>query len=449
MARLALHRRLPALAGLALWLVPFDAPALTLDDCVRAALADHPSAQAAALRVEAAREAIGQARSAWYPLVSAEASLARTDQPPQAFSMVLNQRRLSFDSDFNQPEDTENLGLALQARFPLYTGGARRLTNLQAQRATDLAGLQREALLNELIYQVTRGYYGVLQAQALVDVQTDTVRSLEESLRVAQARYQAGSVVQTDVLNLEVRLAEAQENLIRARNAVALATASLNTAIGRDLAAAESLTPEPVRDVDPPPAETAEVNQRPELRAAESASSLQELAWKKTRAAYQPGLNLFGSMDWNSDVSSDLEESYFVGLAAQWDLFTGFRRGAAGKASRRQWEAAQADAEAVRNELRLDLRQAQLEATDAFERLAVSRKSVASAEEALRITQERYEGGAADVTELLTAQVGLTATRSRAVSAYYDYRIALSNIARARGELQARHGEAASPPLGD
>ena len=37
-----------------------------------------------------------------------------------------------------------------------------------------------------------------------------------------------------------------------------------------------------------------------------------------------------------------------------------------------------------------------------------------SAEEALRITRERYEQGAADITELLTAQFGLTDTRTRA-----------------------------------
>ena len=87
------------------------------------------------------------------------------------------------------------------------------------------------------------------------------------------------------------------------------------------------------------------------------------------------------------------------------------------------------------NNLRLDLKQAQLESGEAWERLEVTQRSVASAEEALRITSERYRQGAADVTDLLTAQVGLTATRSRSTAAYYDLLVAQSNLKRARGEL--------------
>ena len=411
-------------------------PALTLQACIDAALEAHPGAQAAALRVEAARHAIDEARSGWYPTLTAEAAYARTDQPPQAFFMILNQRRLSFDDDFNNPGDTENLGLALQLAYPLYTGGTRSLQQAQARHGEAAAAGQRDAELNELIHQVTRAYYGVLQAQAFVEVQTDTVHSLEESLRVARVRFDAGSVVQTDVLNLEVRLAEAEENLIRARNGVELAVAALNTAIGRDLATASAITPQPPHELDPPPATPApDTVARPELRAAEEMAAIHELDWLQSRRAYQPRVNLFGSLDWNSDVSTDFENSYLVGVAAQWDLFTGFRRGARNQQALRHWMAAQADAQVMRNQLQLDLRRAHLEANDAFERLGVANKSIQSAEESLRITSERYEGGAADITELLTAQVGLTATRSRAVSAYYDYLIALSNIARAKGEL--------------
>lgn len=429
-------RHAPLLAALLISLLAPASRATTLAECLAAALQEHPGAQAAALRVEAARHAIDQARSGWYPTLTAEAAYARTDQPPQAFSMILNQRRISFDNDFNNPDDTENLGIALQLAYPLYTGGARGLQQNQAVRGESAATRQRDALLNELIHQVTRAYYGVLQVQALVEVQTDTAHSLEESLRVASARFDAGSVVQTDVLNLEVRLAEAQENLIRARNGVELAVAALNTAIGRDMATAAAISPQPFQEFGPPPAAPpAEPDGRPEVQAAEEVAGIRELDWLQSRRTYHPRVNLFGSLDWNSDVSTDFESSYLVGVAAQWDLFTGFRRGATTKQALRNWMAAQADAEAMRNHLRLDLRRAYLEANDAFERLGVANKSIASAEEALRITRERYEGGAADVTELLTAQVGLTATRSRAVNAYYDYLIALSNIARAKGEL--------------
>jgi len=99
---------------------------------------------------------------------------------------------------------------------------------------------------------------------------------------------------------------------------------------------------------------------------------------------------------------------------------------------------ARAEERKARNNLNLDLTQAYLQLKEAWERLDVARRSVTAAEEALRITQDRYKQGAADITELLTAQVGLTATRTRNVAAYYDYLTAQANLNRARGDLVKR-----------
>ncbi len=70
---------------------------------------------------------------------------------------------------------------------------------------------------------MTYGYYSVLQAQAFVLVQEESLTSLEENLRVARERFNTGSAVKTDVLNLEVKLAQAREDVIRASNGLQLA----------------------------------------------------------------------------------------------------------------------------------------------------------------------------------------------------------------------------------
>jgi outer membrane protein TolC len=144
-------------------------------------------------------------------------------------------------------------------------------------------------------------------------------------------------------------------------------------------------------------------------------------------------------VDWNSDVSTDFERSYIVGVAAEVELFDGFRRDAAVSGASAQQRAAAAEAEKASNNLRLDLTYASIQAGEAWDRLDVARKSIENAEEALRITGQRYQQGAADLPELLTAQVGLTGTRSRNVAALYDYWIALSNLERAKGELVQRY----------
>ncbi len=417
-----------------------SAPAVTLDDCIQTALKDNPDAQSAGRRVESARAAIRQAASAYYPQVTLSSTYGRTDNAGQAMFMELNQRRLNMADptfDINHPGDTENLRASVGAKMRVIDGGQRGLSRDMARLGTDASKAQEEAIRNDLVYQVIHGYYGVLQAQAFAKVQKETVANLEENLRVANERFKAGTTVQTDVLNLEVQLAQAREDLIRAKNGAQLAIAALNTAIGQDLVPQAPLEEKQRTNLTPPPPSRAAdaAENRPELKAARLNTRIQENAWKKTQRDYYPTISAFGSVDWDSDASSDFEQSYFAGAMAEWDFFTGFRRGASTDSAKANYEAAKAEERKARDNLRLDLTQAQLQIQELWERLDVASRSVTSAEEALRITQERYKQGAADLTELLTAQVGLTATRTRNVAAYYDYLIAQANLKRAEGML--------------
>jgi outer membrane protein TolC len=124
---------------------------------------------------------------------------------------------------------------------------------------------------------------------------------------------------------------------------------------------------------------------------------------------------------------------------AEWEFFDGYQQRNKARAARAEWQTAQNEIHKARNDLRLDLHQAYLKAMDAWERLEVSEKSIQSASEALRITSELYKQGVAEITELLTAQVGLTAQKTRSVAAYYDYLTALSNYDRARGLVVERY----------
>ena len=162
-------------------------------------------------------------------------------------------------------------------------------------------------------------------------------------------------------------------------------------------------------------------------------------AYREAVRDYLPTLDAFGSVDWDSDSLSDFQDSYTVGVALQWEAFSGGRRSAAVAQARAEWQAAMQQEQKARNELALDLRRAELGASEARERLAVTAKSVESAEEALRITRDRYEQGAADITELLVAETRLTGIRTRDVAAYYDCLIARSNLERAMGVLFGKY----------
>ncbi len=416
------------------------AEAVTLGECIREALDRNPDTQAAAMRVEAAQALILEAGSAYFPQLSVAGTYAATDNPTQAFMMQLNQRTLDIRSpefDPNDPGNTDNFRISAALKYRVYDFGQRRMQTESAELGADAADFQLQSVRNELVFQVTRGYFGILQALDFVTVQTETISSLEESLQMAQARFKAGAAVKTDVLNLEVQLAQARENLIRARNSTDLAIAALNAVIGHEFVSPQNLPTTTSETLNPPPAvfDLDAVENRPEFKATSKMALAKEKEFLKYKRLYFPIVNAYGSYDLDSGDLDSFEGSYLVGITAEWDLFTGYRNSGAIRKAKAQWNAARQQELKVRNDLKLDLKQAQLQVVESWQRMDVVRKSVASAEESLRITRVRYREGVAGLTDLLTAQVGLTATRTRNVAAYYDYTVAMSNLQRARGEL--------------
>lgn len=416
---------------------------LDLDGCLKAAAQANPDLQTARHRLDAARAALREATSAYYPQVGLSGNWARTDNPPQAFFMSLNQRQASLQKDFNQPEDTDNVRGSAVVQWRLFDSGRREADRRGAREGAAAAGQMLAAARNDLAYQVTRAYYGVLKARAWVDVRMEEVASIEGNRRVAEERVKAGSAMRTDVLNLDVQLSQAHEELIRARNGLQLAVAALNTAVGKDV-----LAPSDVAALDsglsriPAPGQPArEIERRPELMAAAAQVSALDAMADRTRRDYLPTLSAMGSMDWDSDALDNFERSYFVGAVAEMNLFDGFRTRAGLSRARANAMAARAEQEKLRQALRFDLEQAALGEQEAWERLGTAGKGLDSAAEALRLTSERYRQGAADITELVMAQVGLTATRSRQLAAQYDYLLARANVARATGELGVTLGQ--------
>ncbi len=417
---------------------------VTLEDCISAALRENPDMEIAKQRIEGAQAALRQAQSGYYPWVTAQGSFTRTDNPPQAFMMELNQRQLDMmqpDFNPNDPDHTDNIRWSLAAKYRVFDCGRREAQVNAATAGTHAAQAGEAVVRNDLVHQVTRAYFKALQACAFVEVQEASVNSLSESLRVAKERFQAGSAVKTDVLNLEVKLAEAKEDLIRAENGLKLAVATLNTTIGSELAQAGNLQ-SPVTDEEPleiTPCCENELNARPELLAVKAQATATEQLWRQAERDFYPVFNAFGSLDWDSGNWRGYEHSYLVGVMAEWELFTGFNR----MFARRQAisEAARSKAEIAKTRLMLqfDVTQAQIALEEAQERLEVTKKNVENAREALRITRERYQQGAADITELLTAEVGLHALRTRDVAARYDWLIAQSNLERARGLLAKKY----------
>ncbi|MFU8780182.1 MAG: TolC family protein [Kiritimatiellia bacterium] len=425
------------LAGCMLAALPITSAgaAAVLETLIAQALEQNHGLHALNRQIDAAEATQREARAAYFPQMGASLQYIATDNAPQAFMLQLNQRQLDMRDpafDPNQPDDTTNLQMSLGVHMPLYHA-ARQPRQHATRLQSALSRQNMAAARNALVHAVTQGYYQVLEAQAFAAVQQAAQLSFTESLRVARERFESGAVVRTDVLNLEVQLAQANENLIRARNGIQLAIAALNATIGMDTVSIEGL-PEPDMHIPAPHSEPLSTAARPELAAAHLQHKLASEQIRIARAGTRPNLYLFGSVIWDGErLNEDREESYIAGVALDWNWFDGGRTRARTDAARAMQDSARASIQQTLTQLELEAKQAYLHMQEAWQRIQVTEHASTSADEALRITRALYQEGAADIATLLVAELALTETRMRATAARYDYLIALSNAKRTAG----------------
>ena len=421
-----------AICGLALsWsLTALAAEPWTLERALGQALAANPDARLAQQRIVAAQAGLDQANAAFWPRLQFQSSYTGSDNPMVAFGSILNQRAYNPSLNFNDVPSVDDLNARGLVTVPLYAGGRNTATRKAAQANTEAARLDNAAVQNALGFEVSRAFHTVLKTRQFVLAAEAAVKSFEASLAVARKRLESGSLLKTGVLDIEVRLAQAREDLVRARNARALAVRALRNLLGIESGYFEV--------ADTAPAITAPVagdfSGRPELAAIRQREQAARQQARAAKSGYLPRVNAFGSLDydygWKYDNGGG---SYTAGAMVQWDLFDGKLTRAKVREANSNLESVHEEERKLRLALDLEVEQARLDLKAANERLSVSEQAVAQAEESAGLTRARFEQDLALSRDLMDAETALVAARVRRAEVEADRQIAIAALRKAFG----------------
>jgi len=127
--------------------------------------------------------------------------------------------------------------------------------------------------------------------------------------------------------------------------------------------------------------------------------------------------------------------NWLTSVSLRWNLFNGFsdkqRIAEASFAVRRS----EAEARRTDSAVRLEVRRAYAAWRSAEQRIEVARAAVAEAQESLRITQNRYQAGMSNVTDLLRNETAVLESSTRYLAAVHDQRMAAVMVELAAGRL--------------
>jgi outer membrane protein len=451
---------------------------LTLAKAIEIATENNPDRVQAHWRIEQARAMRAMADAAFWPQLSVYTEYMQGDAPSAYLFKKIDQRMLPPDVNFNDPGWFRNFESGLRGEMNLFNGFRDHLAMQAAQMDVEISRSSHTQVLNDLTAEVIKTYYDALAARDFIGIAQASVETAAEQLRIVRVHYEGGAVFKSDVLSLEVRLAEAQEQLVSSRIRSRLARAALAHLMGHDpaLLAGDAQSEAEIdaqsgADIDAQteagldarieaeidsPTDTIQLMettwrpvipehyeqglvlamaQRPELLQAHRQVEKTRYGLFAARGAYLPRLDLMAayylndpSMDYNLD-----RDNWTAALLLTWDIFSGFSRSAGvdrARAMLRQMSAAERQAIL---QVQLDVKRSYLNLNEAVARHAVAERSKRSAEESFRMVREHYQGGAVPISRYLEAELDRNRTRIRSTAAYYDQMKANAEVARAIG----------------
>lgn len=407
---------------------------LTLDRAVAEALANNPSVRAAGDNAASMAEAIGIARAAYYPTLSADARGARWQSHAFLPSSLTKQIPISTIGP------TDDWSAGIDVSYLLYDSGRRRAEVAAARAAATGAEAEAGRAALEIVFAVHQTFFAIEAADAAIRATDSRLARSEDHLRLATVRKEAGAVPSIDVVRSRVAIANARAALARAQANRAIAAGTLNTLLGRAVDAPVAIATQP--EARPLPslddALRAALESRPELAAArhraEASRSLVDVA----RSASGPRVALQGGYGWRDDAFLPEDNEWSVGVGVNIDIFTGFAR--RHRVARAKLEQKRDEAQAADVELRVrkDVWAALQEAAQATATVDAANEAVREAEEAVRLAHARYEAGAGTINDLLDAESALLAAQSQQIASAFDREAATSAVLRATGGLLPR-----------
>jgi outer membrane protein len=416
---------------------------LSLDEAIRIGLKHNPDLAAARADTEAAGAVAREAEAGRWPRLATEAGWRRTDNQVIAFGDKLTAAEFTA-ADFaldslNHPDPVSHALAAVSLQIPLFTSG-RIVAGIAAARGGAAASrAQQRAAEADLVTSITEAYFGVALAGAAVGVAEtalDNARSHETS---AAARHQAGSALKSDLLRAQVARLERERDLQRRRADLEIARSRLGRVLGDPAEGLRELvTPlqspgddlgEPERWLD------AAVGSRPEVEAARRGAEAAAAAARQARA--ERGPEAFGTARYERNASAfdGGEGSFLLGIGVRWSAFDRGRSARIDAAEARATSAA-ARRRAAEDGVRFEAEAAYRDALVADRSLDSARQGASAAEEARRITKERYDAGLLPLTDLLDTETALVRARLAALAALYESVVGRVRLQRTAGLLE-------------
>jgi outer membrane protein len=311
-------------------------------------------------------------------------------------------------------------------------------------------------VVQEVVLNTTEAYFDLLKQERLLGVAQQALQQMEAHQATARSFYEVGLIPKNDLLFAELKVADGQQNLVRAENAVQMSRARLNTILRRDIESPVEV--EDILQYVPFEKEFTECLQagyehRPEIAYYSVRLDQAKRLVNVARSDFFPTLSVVGNYSRYGDTpgvsgsSYRDQEDWSVAGVAEWNFWQWGKTKFAVDAGLSRQNQASDSLSSIRDQITLEIKSSYLLMREAEKHIFVAEKAIERAEENYRINVERFKEQVARSTDVVDAQTLMTQTKSDYYNALSNYHIAMARLEHAMGTNYAMADtEAGTPP---
>jgi outer membrane protein TolC len=384
---------------------------LSAEDAISATIHNNAAVKLANLDEGIAQSNYKQTEEVYLPQVNFSYTAMTTNNPLNAFGFKLQQQSITqndFNPDLlNHPSGTPDFTTQLELRQPIINIDMW-YKRKAAEKETELYQYKTQRTKEYLTFEVQKAYMQLQLAYNAVKVLEEALQTTQSVYSFTNNHFEQGLIQKSDVLNAQVRLASVQSNLSKAKSNVRNASDYLSLLMGHQTG--------PLYQVDSLQITfSAQDNTvgiaktRADLVAMQKAIDATDLMIKSGKMSYLPKLNAFGSYQFNDSHALGFgSNAYLAGIQLTWNIFNGNSIKNTISTQTLERNKLREQLNNQRNQSQLELNKAYRDLADAQHDIQQQKISVAQANEALSILQNRYLQGLVNTTDVLMATTQLS-----------------------------------------
>ena len=405
---------------------------ISLTEAAEIMLENNRQLQNSRQNIEKAEKDVELSGRGYYPTVNLQSSYTKMESG----QMTIDFQELFItgpnpDNSLPMTETPDqNYNTSLSLNQPLYLGGRVRIGEDISELGQEMSRIEYQKQLDQTLFNLVQSYYGVLQAQGMVEIRQNALDVVNEHLRIVKVNTEAGTSLRQDLLQTQIEQRKAEEDLIAAENQLQIARKRLAQLLGDSSKNYAVSTPE--KNPDPETELDKLINialeKRAELKSLQINQQMLEKQKELEGNPYRPQISLNGSYNWQGSELDFSEGSWNITLSGSISLYDG------GKANLKE-EKKEIEASNLENSktdleesIKIEIEDTLLSLNHSKEMINLEQLSLENAEENLELANKSYQAGVGTNIDVINAQTSYKQAQISLLQAEYDYEINLFKL---------------------